>query len=135
MSKALQKSLKDPSLKETGYRNLSPSGRTFLEPLFLFTTEVPSSLWQNNDPDLFLCLNTSFGLQLTDNRFIFSEVEIAHHLLTRTSMQVSIFVIDLTSEQSHQPKRIIMREAVLMMALSFSALRHPVNFDLRNSLQ
>lgn len=50
-------------------------------------------------------------------------------------MQISIFVIDLTSEQSQQPKRIIMREAVLMMSLSFSALRHLVNFDLKNSLQ
>ncbi len=63
------------------------------------------------------------------------EVEIAHHPLTCTSMQISIFLIDLTSEQSHQPKRIIMRGAMLMMSLSFSALRHPVNFDPRNSLQ
>lgn len=38
-------------------------------------------------------------------------------------------VIDLTSEQSHQPKRIIMRKVVLMMSLGFGTLRHPGNFD------
>ena len=46
-----------------------------------------------------------------------------------TSMQISIFVIDLTSKLSHQPKRIIMSVAEIMMSLSFKPPCHRTNFD------
>lgn len=68
--------------------------------------------------------------QITD-----SKAEIAHNLLTCPSMQISILVIDLTSEPRHQPTRIIMWGAMLMMSLGFTALHYTLNFDLRNSLQ
>lgn len=38
-------------------------------------------------------------------------------------------LIALTSEQTRCPGRIIGREALLMRCLTFSGLRHPVNFD------
>lgn len=94
---------------------------------YCFTTELPSLLWRNNDQDLHIFVRSHLL------EYLVGLVEIARHPLTCTAMQV--FVIDLTSEQSHQPKRIIMRKTVLMMSLSFSALRHPVNFDPKKSLQ
>lgn len=105
---------------------------------FCFILQLLSLLWQNIDQNVnVFVLNLSLGEYLvvreTKRLTSFPEVEITQHLLTCAPIQ--LFVIDLTSERSHQPKRIIMRKAVLMMSSSFCALHQPVNFDPRNTLQ